>query len=1157
MIEFKDDGGVDVTGEVLAEAQKVFSRSDDPTPRLDTIMAHRPEVLVKDKVKVAPPLVVCDAMEDDVEIDMFRDLNSNWEYSSYTALLKGLVTAKFNFANRTSLATVPGLKRVEKDSPDYQTRKAFMASLGYNIEDDQSLDRCARNNHDELNEAKGTDLWKKIRYNLPKYRRRRHQVLPFESTQEAFLHHFANIEDATIQTEEELRRFSTAHSSSAIAAAIQMQVASEDLPSVYELEDAIRELQVGRSSIGCLPAEFLRADPAASATLLFPSLLALFRFFQQPMSWKGGQYFPLFKGKGSSAAPAGYRAILIGNAIPKVFHKILRKRLSRCVAPSLLPFQIGGLPRMSVHFAAHFLTELRHRAHGSRRSNAVIFFDLKSAFYRAQRSTIVSDLLNYQEDCQDEDVTLDVVGQPDALVSMDVPVSLRAVLQEVFSGTWNTVAAHNTDSTGKIMRSVRGTRPGDPVADLAFTCVMRQILQEFVHAASDILPSLFAGEGQVKVPPITWVDDVAIFLEADTAVQVQEQARSVVSIMASKCRSFGLDINFAPGKSEVLFQLHGRDAAKLRTQLHHEKTLDIGEGCWSSIQISVTSRYTHLGIVHTANQSFDVELQYRLARGKEAMRECRKTILANQAIPPHRRWTLARSLILSRVFFACEIWPPLTSVQTARINSFVVKVARHILGKLNYPSQPHTTDDDIISQLQVPSVDTILRAARLRYVARVWKFAPGQLKQLLTSLDDGTDRSWLHRIRTDFQWLHDRSNRVKHFPDPMVDDRQWWDLVQQQEWNALIRRVCDADTVYTHYMARYRVWRQQFRTAITDAGVKLHQPAPEPTSTKGLIACPHCDKSFATPRALSVHQYKVHGNHADVRQFISDTVCGVCLKDFHSLQRVRQHLQYKQHEDKCLRRLQAIWWPHQPIDLPRKAELKSSHRLPAVRVQGPQLPNREQWLAAKPGKSLPPQYDLFEDPDLTEYGAAPEGMRHSQAHDGPGINEVLLEEMVFYVTTSEIPFTPPHWGNLRMACNFQTVVKFGEMLQDQLVNCLDPQLYAQVHPWFEDLLAAHFLQQRDDVCPADSQPRAPVASTGRQASPHDEPLWIQDAHGGYEGPDHQAIPRLASFGRTYYLDAPTVHEGHRPYQVQRTLPFASNDAQHATCLRPNVPLAKP
>ena len=58
-------------------------------------------------------------------------------------------------------------------------------------------------------------------------------------------------------------------------------------------------------------------------------------------------------------------------------------------------------------------------------------------------------------------------------------------------------------------------------------------------------------------------------------------------------------------------------------------------------------------------------------------------------------------------------------------------------------------------------------------------------------------------------------------------------------------------------------------------------------------------------------------------------------------------------KDKCLRRLQAIWWPHPPIDLPRKAELKSSHRLPAFRVQGPQLPSREQWLAAKPGKNMP------------------------------------------------------------------------------------------------------------------------------------------------------------------------------------------------------------
>ena len=259
---------------------------------------------------------------------------------------------------------------------------------------------------------------------------------------------------------------------------------------------------------------------------------------------------------------------------------------------------------------------------------------------------------------------MDVLQQPDALTSVSVPVSLRAVLQEVFSGTWNTVVSHQNDASNSIMRSVRGTRPGDPVADLAFTCAMRQILRDFVHDAHALLPAL-APDDQARIPPITWVDDVAVFLEADTSAQVLDQARTVVRMMAAKCRSYGLDINFSPGKSEVLFHFHGREAATLRAKLYVDKALQLGEGCWSEFQVPVTSRCTHLGVIHSANLSFDAGLQYRLARGREALRECRKTVLTNQAIPASRRWALANSLILSRVFFACEICPVLLALGIA------------------------------------------------------------------------------------------------------------------------------------------------------------------------------------------------------------------------------------------------------------------------------------------------------------------------------------------------------------------------------------------------------------------------------------------------------------------------------------------------------------
>ena len=131
---------------------------------------------------------------------------------------------------------------------------------------------------------------------------------------------------------------------------------------------------------------------------------------------------------------------------------------------------------------------------------------------------------------------------------------------------------------------------------MAFTCVMLQILSDFVSDAVGRLPTLLPS-GTDKVPPITWVDDVTIFLEDDSSTALYDNVRQVVRIMAAKCRSYGLDINFTPGKSEVLFHFLGRDAAKLRTQIHEEKTVDLGEGCWGSLHIPVTSRYTHLGAI--------------------------------------------------------------------------------------------------------------------------------------------------------------------------------------------------------------------------------------------------------------------------------------------------------------------------------------------------------------------------------------------------------------------------------------------------------------------------------------------------------------------------------------------------------------------------------
>lgn len=582
--------------------------------------------------------------------------------------------------------------------------------------------------------------------------------------------HFADIEDAKFKDINEMCRTSQRKSQLALQTAVQRSMEGHHL--LFELEAAIRSSSTGKASVGCIPLEFLKADPPKAAELLMPMLTMFFRFQQQPLSLKGGAYFPLYKGKGSPQDPASFRAILIGNVVPKLYHKIIRQRLIRAVEPKLLPFQIGGVPRMTVSYAAHFLLSLRQHAEHYKRSTAIIFVDLKSAFYRAQRSTVVSDKIGYQEDCFDEDVALSTLGQPAALDALEVPQTLQATIQELFSGTWNSVKVAGVPDQ-PLMQSTRGTRPGDPVADLTFTCVMQTILSLFLRDAQHLLPSLPGPDGEIDVPPITWVDDIAIFLEVDQAEQVLPRVQQVVQIMYKHCRAYGLDLNFAPGKTEALIRLHGRKSTQIRKQLFQDKHIEVEGPGGDQILLSAASHYTHLGIKHTATLSFDTEIAFRMARAREALRECRKKILRNKHIAPSTRWNLARSLILSRLLFACELWPPLTARQTLSLQAFFTKIGRIILDKENFTEMTHTVDDEVNAELQIPHISTVLRTARLRYLSRLMRFAPNIHVALLQRLEFADPDAWITRVRGDVKWMQQRVQRLQHVPDPLIDWDAW------------------------------------------------------------------------------------------------------------------------------------------------------------------------------------------------------------------------------------------------------------------------------------------------------------------------------------------------------------------------------------------------
>ena len=112
-----------------------------------------------------------------------------------------------------------------------------------------------------------------------------------------------------------------------------------------------------------------------------------------------------------------------------------------------------------------------------------------------------------------------------------------------------------------------GARPGDPLADLVFNLAFVLVQQELftfleesglsvrvpVAEASGVFPAPPGAPVElVPVPPATFMDDLAMALEAATTALVLRDVSTAVVGMARIAARYGLILNFSPGKTEAV-----------------------------------------------------------------------------------------------------------------------------------------------------------------------------------------------------------------------------------------------------------------------------------------------------------------------------------------------------------------------------------------------------------------------------------------------------------------------------------------------------------------------------------------------------------------------------------------------------------------------------
>eukprot|EP00438_Fugacium_kawagutii_P025126 Skav230799 [mRNA] locus=scaffold312:191033:197728:+ [translate_table: standard] len=132
-------------------------------------------------------------------------------------------------------------------------------------------------------------------------------------------------------------------------------------------------------------------------------------------------------------------------------------------------------------------------------------------------------------------------------------------------------------------------------------------------------------------------------------------------------------------------------------------------------------------------------------------------------------------------------------------------------------------------------------------------------------------------------------------------------------------------------------WRQE--------GPTVQEQKGDDSPKEKKFCCEYCNAAFSSATALSVHQKKMHSVAAQVRLYMHHpTECQSCLVDFHTTQRLRQHLQHK--PDQCLAHLQSVLQPMTADDI-KVQQKQTSYRMAAVRVQGPLLPSRQEWAQVR------------------------------------------------------------------------------------------------------------------------------------------------------------------------------------------------------------------
>ena len=219
-----------------------------------------------------------------------------------------------------------------------------------------------------------------------------------------------------------------------------------------------------------------------------------------------------------------------------------------------------------------------------------------------------------------------------------------------------------------------------------------------------------------------------------------------------------------------------------------------------------------------------------------------------------------------------------------------VSLWRGLCRRTSETKQQHSFE--VLRQAQATSPLLALAQARATFFVRVLRTGPAALLHMLFAhWEASPSTSWLQQFQLDIeavatyvpgvQVLLSATQPVLELVESLQQEPTWWP-----------RQIRTAISAYSGELDKWAQQQAQWSSAVA--------PAPTPSETNGAFRCHVCDCTFRLRKHLGAHQAKAHGLYSPVRRFAPLPYCGSCMRWFHTVLRVQNHLK---HSSACLVRL--------------------------------------------------------------------------------------------------------------------------------------------------------------------------------------------------------------------------------------------------------------